>query len=170
MGFDGPQIRLGVSACLLGEKVRYDGGHKRDGFIVDELGRIAELVPVCPEKECGLGVPREPIQLEGDPTDPRLVAVQTRRDLTEQMQTWCSRRIRELESEGLAGFIFKSRSPSCGVDGVEVYPSPEGPAERTGVGLFARALMTRFPRLPVAGDDQLHDITLRERFVERLPR
>ena len=106
------RIKLGVSPCLLGERVRYDGGHKLDLFLRDVLGRVAQYVPVCPEVECGLPVPREPMHLEGDPKSPRLIANWSRRDMTAQMLEWSKRRVRELDLENLDGFIFKSGSPA----------------------------------------------------------
>ena len=108
-------VRLGISSCLLGEKVRYDGGHKLDPFLKDTLGVYVEYVPVCPEEECGLGTPREPMKLVGDPSSPRLVTRNTGIDVTERILEWAGKRTGELENEDLSGFIFKSRSPSCGV-------------------------------------------------------
>ncbi len=101
------KIRVGVSACLLGHKVRYDGGHKLDKYIRDTLGQYLEFVPVCPEVECGLGVPREAMRLVGNPESPRLMTVRTGRDLTDQMLAWAQKRLEELQSLGLCGFIFK---------------------------------------------------------------
>jgi len=110
------KIRIGVSACLMGEKVRFDGQHKRDSYIVDTLSRWFELIPVCPEFELGLGVPRESMRLEGDPEAPRLITNKTRKDLTDSMQSWCRKRVTALEKENLCGFIFKSKSPSSGME------------------------------------------------------
>ncbi len=107
------KIKLGVSACLLGLKVRYDGGHKRDRFLTGTLGRWVEFLPVCPELECGLGVPREASRLVGDPKAPRFVTVRTGQDLTEPLAAWAGKRVRELEAENLSGYIFKSNSSSC---------------------------------------------------------
>jgi uncharacterized protein YbbK (DUF523 family) len=106
------KIRLGVSTCLLGDKVRYDGGHRWDRFITDTLGKYVDFVPVCPEVECGLGVPREAMRLVGDPEAPRLVTIHTNVDYTHRLLTWARQRVRELERENLCGFIFKSDSPS----------------------------------------------------------
>ena len=115
------KIRLGISACLLGEPVRFDGGHQWDRFITDTLGQYVEFVPVCPEAECGLGVPREAMRLVGDPDAPHLVTVRTKIDLTDRMVTWARKRVEELEQEDLRGFIFKSKSPSSGMERVRVY-------------------------------------------------
>jgi len=162
------KIRIGVSACLLGEKVRYDGQHKLDSYIVDTLSRWLELVPVCPEFELGLGVPRESMRLEGDPDSPRLMTTKTRRDLTEPMQSWCNQRVKALAEENLCGFIFKSKSPSSGMERVKVYPTGGGMAVKNGIGLFARTFMEYFPNLPVEEEGRLHDAALRENFIERL--
>ena len=160
-------IRIGVSACLLGERVRYDRGHKLDPFLVDTLGRHLDYVPVCPEVECGLGVPREAMQLVGDEASPRLVTIRTNRDVTDLMMSWVRRRVIELEREDLCGFIFKSGSPSCGMEGVPVC-NEEGVQVRRGKGLFARTFMDHFPLLPVEEDGRLHCQALREGFMERI--
>lgn len=161
------KIKLGISSCLLGEKVRYDGGHKWDRFLTDTLGKFVEFVPVCPEVECGLGVPREAMRLEGDRQAPRLVSSRTRVDHTERMEAWARRRVVELEQEGLSGFIFKSGSPSSGLERVKVYDAQGVPA-KTGVGLFARAFREHFPLLPVEDEGRLHDPRLRENFIEAI--
>lgn len=161
------KIRLGISACLLGQPVRYDGGHKLDRFIVDTLGKFVEFVPVCPEVECGLPVPREAMRLVGDPHHPRLVTVRSGIDHTERMLTWARRRVAELEKEELCGFIFKSDSPSSGMERVKVYTS-QGMPSKTGVGMFARVFMEHFPLLPVEEEGRLHDPKLRETFIEAI--
>jgi len=163
------KIRLGISACLLGESVRFDGGHKLDRFITDTLGKYVEFVPVCPEVECGLGVPREAMRLVGHPEAPRLMTVRTKVDLTERMVAFARKRVQELEQENLCGFIFKSKSPSSGMERVKVYSDPpQGSPVTRGVGLFARAFMEHFPLLPVEDEGRLHDPVLRENFIERL--
>jgi uncharacterized protein YbgA (DUF1722 family)/uncharacterized protein YbbK (DUF523 family) len=163
------KIRLGISACLLGQTVRYDGGHQLDRFITDTLGKYVEFVPVCPEVECGLGVPREAMRLVGDPAAPRLVTVRTKLDFTDRLVTWAQKRVRELEQENLCGFIFKSKSPSSGMERVKVYPEPApGSPVTRGVGMFARIFMEHFPLLPVEDEGRLHDPVLRENFIERL--
>ena len=161
------KIRLGISACLLGEPVRYDGGHKHDPYLTDTLGRHVEYVPVCPEVECGFGIPREPLRLEGNPAAPRLMTIHTNRDHTQRMLAWAGKRIRELEHEGLCGFIFKSNSPSSGMERVKVYAGKGMPAKK-GRGLFAKAFMEYFPLIPVEDEERLHDPVLRENFIERL--
>jgi uncharacterized protein YbgA (DUF1722 family)/uncharacterized protein YbbK (DUF523 family) len=161
------KIRLGISTCLLGEPVRYDGQHKLDRYLRDTLGQYVEFVPVCPEVEAGFGVPRPTMRLEGDPEEPRLVTPHDGADQTARMQAWCRQRVGELAGEGLCGFVFKSNSPSSGMERVKVY-GPSGVPRKVGVGLFARAFMEQFPLLPVEEDGRLHDPALRENFVERI--
>jgi uncharacterized protein YbgA (DUF1722 family)/uncharacterized protein YbbK (DUF523 family) len=160
-------MKLGISSCLLGENVRYNGGHQLDRFLKDTLGKYVEYVPVCPEVECGLSVPREAMRLVGDPEAPRLLTRQTKIDHTSRMNTWASKKLAKLAKEGLRGFVFKSRSPSSGMSGVKVYDET-GTRIKKGVGLFAGAFMKRFPLLPVEDDGRLHDAGLRENFIERL--
>ncbi|UCG14989.1 MAG: DUF523 domain-containing protein, partial [Deltaproteobacteria bacterium] len=160
-------IRLGISTCLLGENVRYDGGHKRDRFITDTLGQFVQFVPVCPEAECGLGIPRESMHLKGSPESPRLITTRTKIDHTDRMLAWARIRVRQLEKEDLCGFIFKSNSPSSGMERVRIY-NEAGMPEKKGVGIFARAFMDHFPLLPVEEEGRLHDVKLRENFIERI--
>jgi uncharacterized protein YbgA (DUF1722 family)/uncharacterized protein YbbK (DUF523 family) len=161
------KIKLGISTCLLGENVRYDGGHKLDRFLTDTLGQYVEYIPVCPEVECGLPIPRESMHLEGDPESPRLVTSRTKQDMTERMVSWSKKRVVELEKEGLCGFIFKSDSPSSGMERVRVY-NEKGMPVKKGVGMFARVFMEHYPLLPVEDEGRLHDPKLRENFVERI--
>ncbi len=160
-------IRVGISSCLLGKEVRFDGGHKRDRYITDTLGRFFEWVPVCPEVELGLGTPRETLRLIGAPEAPRLVFGKTGGDITGAMHGWSQRRLEQLARQDLSGYILKSDSPSCGMERVRVYGSGGMPS-KTGVGLYARALLDRFPLLPVEEEGRLHDLPLRENFVERI--
>jgi len=161
------KIKIGISSCLLGEKVRYDAGHKLDRYITDTLGQYFEWVPICPEVEYGLPVPREPMRLVGDPDSPRLITIRTGIDHTEGMLKWAEEKLKELEKEELCGFIFKSRSPSSGIGGVKVYTLSGMPSQR-GIGLFGRAFMNKFPVIPVIDDGRLHDPGLRENFIERV--
>ena len=161
------KIKIGISSCLLGNPVRYDGGHKLDRFLRDTLGQYVEYVPVCPEAECGMGIPREAMRLEGKTDAPRLVTRRTREDKTETMVRWANNRIAELTAENLCGFIFKSDSPSSGMERVKVYDDKGMPA-KTGVGIFARVFMEYFPLLPVEEEGRLHDTGLRENFIERI--
>ncbi|MBE0618488.1 MAG: DUF523 and DUF1722 domain-containing protein [Proteobacteria bacterium] len=160
-------VRLGISACLLGQPGRYDGQHKLDRYLRDTLGAYVEWVPVCPEVECGLPVPREAMRLVGDPQQPRLVTNRTGVDHTERMLSWAAGRVAELESEDLCGFVFKSGSPSSGMERVKVY-GEKGMPEKVGVGLFARAFMEHFPLLALEEEGRLHDPVLRENFIERV--
>lgn len=160
------RIRLGISSCLLGERVRYDGGHKLDHYLADTLGRFVDWVPVCPEVETGLGTPREAMRLVGTADSPRLMTRETGIDHTDRMLRWARGRLKELEQEELCGFIFKSRSPSSGMERVKIY-SPDGMPGPVGSGIFARAFMDRFPLLPVEDDGRLRDPGLRENFIER---
>ena len=161
------KITLGISSCLLGNNVRYDGGHKLDHFLVDTLGQYVDWVPVCPEVECGLPIPREAMHLVGDPEDPRLVTTRTGVDHTARMKRWAKKRTTELEKEELCGFVFKSRSPSSGMRGVKIY-TDAGMPNTTGSGIFAHAFMKRFPLLPVEDEGRMHDPGLRENFIERV--
>ncbi|UZP67003.1 DUF523 and DUF1722 domain-containing protein [Desulfovibrio mangrovi] len=169
------RIRLGISSCLLGNKVRFDGGHKRDAWIVDTLGKYVDFVPVCPEVEMGLPVPRNSLRLVGDPANPRLVVQKTGEELTMRMRTWAHERNAQLAREELCGFIFKRASPSSGMERVKVYRDvPEeqtakaGPPALSGVGVFAAEFMRAFPLLPVEEEGRLNDPALRENFIERI--
>jgi len=161
------KLKIGISACLLGQNVRYNGGHTRDHFLTDTLGCYVDYVPVCPEVECGMPIPREALRLVGDPKNPRLVTRKTGKDMTDQMQAWAEKRIDALETENLCGFIFKSASPSSGMTHVKVYTEQGMPSKR-GVGIFAKMFMERFPLLPVEDEGRLHDPVLREDFIERI--
>ncbi len=161
-------IRILVSACLLGDEVRYDGGHKRDEFLVSTLGRFVEWVRVCPEHDCGMPIPRESMRLVGNADAPRLVTSRTGRDLTEQMTTFATRRLEELADVDLCGYICKKDSPSSGMERVKVYPSDKGIPSKTGAGIFTRMFMQRFPLIPVEEEGRLNDPLLREMFVERV--
>ncbi len=162
------RIKLGISSCLLGNKVRYDGQHKYDSWLVEELGPYVEYVPVCPEVECGLPVPREAMRLVGNAEHPKLITIQSGKDITPQMNSWCEGRIKELAKHNLCGFVFKAKSPSSGMERVKVYPEKGGAAAKTGIGIFARAFMQAFPLLPVEEEGRLHDPILRENFIERI--
>lgn len=160
-------LRIGVSACLLGEKVRFDGGHKRDAFVTDILGPFAEWVPVCPEVEAGFGTPRETMRLVNADGTLRLVTTKTHVDLTAKMTRYSARRVNALAKLALHGYVLKKDSPSCGLERVKVYDHHMSPA-RTGQGLFAAALRERFPHLPIEEEGRLSDPRLRENFIERV--
>jgi len=160
-------IRVGISSCLLGEAVRFDGGHKRDPFLTDTFGAFVEWVPVCPEVECGFGTPREAMRLVRVDNDVRLLTVRTAVDLTDRMAAYTRRRVAQLDTEDLCGYVLKKDSPSCGVERVKIYGTG-GVPEKSGQGIFARGLVERFPSLPVEEEGRLSDPRLRENFVERV--
>ena len=162
------KIKVGISSCLLGNKVRYDGQSKLDHFLHDTLGQWCDFVPVCPEVECGLPIPRETMRLVGSVENPRLMTGKTGIDHTEKMQTWISCRLEELEKEDLVAFIFKTKSPSSGMRAVKVYKETGEPVSYKGVGLFAAAFMERFPHIPVEDEGRLNDPGIRENFIEAI--
>lgn len=164
---DEPPLRIGVSTCLLGQKVRWDGNHKRDTFVTEALAPFVEFVAVCPEVEMGLGIPREPIRLQAAEEGPRLVATDSRRDLTARMDRFAERRVRQLHRQGLSGYILKKDSPSCGLERVRVWPE-KGQARKNGVGRFVASLQAHWPELPLEEEGRLRDPDLRERWLERV--
>jgi uncharacterized protein YbgA (DUF1722 family)/uncharacterized protein YbbK (DUF523 family) len=163
-------IRIGISSCLLGAPVRYDGQHKRNDFLVDELGPLVEWVPVCPEVEVGMGVPRESVRLVRGAGTTRMLGNQTGDDWTARMEVFAARRVDKLARLELSAYVLKSRSPSCGMERVNLFADrdPDKQPVRAGVGLFAAALLRRFPHLPVEEEGRLADPRLRENFIERL--
>lgn len=159
------KIQVGISGCLLGEKVRFDGGHKRDKYICDILGDVFEFVSVCPEVDIGMSTPRPPIRLVGDPESPRLVGVKDPSlDVTDDMQRYAKNKVKEFDN--LSGYILKRASPSCGMERVKVYR--KNMPSKQGRGLFAQALMTAYPILPIEEEGRLNDPILRENFLERV--
>jgi len=162
-------LRIGISSCLLGREVRYDGGHKHDRFLTDTMGQYFDWVPVCPEVEIGLGIPRPTLRLERHGDDIRMVMPKTAQDHTEAMRKYAVRRVNALAKEDLSGYVLKSRSPSCGMERVKVYPKDgDGGGSKTGVGLFAEVLMNRFPNLPVEEEGRLNDPRIRENWITRV--
>ncbi len=159
--------RIGISSCLLGHKVRHDGCHKHYPFITRTLGRHVEWIPVCPEFEVGMGVPRETVRLIGSPASPKMIADRTGKDWSRQMGTYSAKRVRKLKAMNLSGYILKKNSPSCGMEKVRVY-GLTGTPHRKGRGLFAQTLMTRLPLLPVEEEGRLYDPGFRENFIERV--
>jgi len=159
--------RVGVSACLLGQAVRYNGGHKRDALLTEALGPHVEWIPVCPEVELGMGTPRPPIRLERqDGREIRLVMPSTGGDYTDAMRAFAGRRVETLTEMGLDGYVLKQGSPSCGMERVEVHGA--GAPSQDGRGLFAEVLIARLPRLPVEEEGRLRDPLLRESFLARV--
>lgn len=161
-------IRIGISSCLLGEEVRYDGGHQRDRYLTEVLGRHVTWVPVCPEMEVGMGVPREPIRLVGDAAAPRLLGVGSGTDHTDRMNAFARHRVQDLARRGLSGYVLKRGSPSCGLDQVKLYRDEHAAPERAGIGLFARVLRETLPWLPVEEEGGLADARRRESFITRV--
>lgn len=160
-------IRVGISSCLLGKKVRFDGGHKQDSFLVHTFGQWVEWVPVCPELEVGMGVPRESVRLVEQQGDIRMIAPRSGADWTERMRELSVRRAAALAEMQLDGFVLKKDSPSCGMERVKVYHHGGMPT-KNGVGLFAAALLAHLPSLPVEEEGRLNDPRLRDNFVERV--
>lgn len=161
-------IRVGVSTCLLGQKVRWDAGHKHDRYLTDILGRYFEFVPVCPEAEVGMGIPREPVHLAGDPASPSMIGSRSGEDWTERMNRYSRRKLKELAGAALCGYVLKRSSPSCGMERVPVKTGKGGMPHKVGVGLFAAELMRRLPLLPVEEEGRLNDPGLRENFIVRV--
>lgn len=160
-------ITLGISSCLLGNKVRYDGGHKLDQFLTGTFGQYVDWVPVCPEAGCGLEIPREVMNLEGDPASPRLRTVWTGRDHTARLQRWAKGEMKVLAGMDISGFVFKARSPSCGLRDARVFDAKCG-VRGTGPGLFAKAFVETFPLMPAEDEGRMHEPAHRENFVERV--
>jgi uncharacterized protein YbgA (DUF1722 family)/uncharacterized protein YbbK (DUF523 family) len=166
-----PEIRVGISGCILGDEVRFDGGHKLDRFIRDTFGAYVKFVRVCPEVGIKLGIPRETLRLvqeKGSSEPPRLYAPKSGTDRTEAMLQYSHRQVDKLEKHDLCGFIVQKGSPTCGMERVRVYPPAGGQPVKNGRGLFTRTLMERLPNLPVEEDGRLNDARLRENFVERI--
>ena len=164
------KLRIGISACLLGQEVRFDGGHKRDRFLTEAFQAYAEWVPVCPELEMGLGVPRPTLRLEKADSGTRLIMPKTGGDYTADMLAFAEERVGRLATMDLDGYVLKSRSPSCGMERVKIYPpaGSSGSFAAKGIGHFAAVLMRRLPHLPVEEEGRLHDPPFRENFVSRL--
>jgi uncharacterized protein YbgA (DUF1722 family)/uncharacterized protein YbbK (DUF523 family) len=164
---DDAAIRVGISTCLLGQEVRWDGGHKREAFLTEVLAPYFEWVPVCPEVEIGMGIPREPVQLVRAGGALRMLGTRSRRDWTAPMREYAERRVRALERLDLCGYVLKKDSPSCGMERVKVRDA-KGMAKRDGRGLFAEALLSANPALPVEEEGRLNDAVLRENWIERV--
>ena len=158
--------KVGVSQCLLGDAVRYDGASKPNDTIINELSKLFELVPICPEVEAGLGVPRPAVQLTEDPSSPNVTGRDDPSlDITLQMHDYCKQKMGQLE--GLSGFIFKSRSPSCGLNSTPVYIGNQ-PISLTSRGVFARAVTNNFPDLPVIEDEEFIPREYLDAFIEKV--
>ncbi|MBF0378057.1 MAG: DUF1722 domain-containing protein [Desulfamplus sp.] len=162
------RIKVGISQCLLGKSVRYDGGHSHDLFLTETLGQFFEYVPVCPEVECGMSIPRESMRLVGDVGNPKLMTTKSCIDKTPMMEKWITQKLKILETEDLCGFIFKNKSPSSGLYKIKVYGEDGQIKSNDGVGLFAKAFTKHFQRVPVEDSGRLHDPKLRENFIENI--
>lgn len=162
------KIKIGISSCLLGNEVRFDGQHKHDHFITDTLGNWCEFVPVCPEVECGLPIPREAMRLVGTKDEYRLLTNKTLRDITPQMLSWAETKLKQLEKEDLVAYIFKTKSPSSGLRAVKIYKENGDVAYRDGRGIFAGLFVNHFPDIPVEDEGRLHDPGIRENFIEKI--
>ncbi len=159
------KLKLGISSCLIGELVRYNGQHKRDNYIINVLGQFASWIPVCPEVEVGMGVPREPIRLVDEDGDIRVKTTKTQRDYTDALAKYSTKRCLALATELLDGYILKAKSPTCGMERVKVYKG--NGVRKDGVGAFAKVLMATMPELPVEEEGRLNDPRLRENFISR---
>ena len=165
---DDQRILVGVSTCLLGDEVRWDGGHKHDRYLTGILGEHFRFVPVCPEAELGMGIPREPVSLHGDLENPRMIGSKSGEDWTDRMNRWSRRKLKELVPLGLSGYVLRKGSPSCGMERVPVKGGKGGMPRKKGMGLFAAELRRRLPMLPVEEDGRLNDPGLRESFIVRV--
>lgn len=161
------KLNLGVSSCLLGNKVRYDGNHKLNHYIAETLSNFFKLVPVCPETECGLGIPRESMHLVRQDNSIHLVTTKSGKDLTSLFDNWLINKLSDLPNDNLCGFIFKTKSPSCGLIDTKILDS-DSTSVNKGSGLFAKAFTLKFPLIPVIDDGRLHDPVRRENFLERV--
>jgi len=161
------KIKVGISSCLLGQNVRYDGQHKLDRYLRDNLGEFVEWLPICPEVESGMPIPREAMSLNGDKDNPELITIRSSTNMTEMMKSWIVKRLHELESENLCGFIFKKKSPSSALYDAKVHNDQGFPYAKSP-GLFAKAFVEKFPLIPVEDEGRMHDPGLRENFIERV--
>ena len=161
-------LRIGISSCLLGDEVRFDGGHKRDAFLTQVLSPYVEWVRVCPEVEVGMGVPRETLRLVRVSDDTRMITTRTGVDHTDAMRAYAERKVKALASTDLRGYVLKKDSPSCGMERVKVYDTGAGAAARKGIGTYAEILLRQFPSLPIEEEGRLSDPVLRENFIERV--
>lgn len=160
-------IQVGVSACILGEKVRFDGGHKQSAFVQNTLSKVFDFVPVCPEVGVGMTVPRPTIRLQNVDGATRLIETKNPdNDHTDAMIEYSVKKVKSLTDTRLCGYIVCAKSPTCGMERVKVYS--EHQAEKSGVGLFTAELMARMPWLPIEEDGRLHDPHLKENFISRV--
>ena len=161
------QIIVGVSSCLIGNRVRYDADHSLNRYITELIGKQVTLVPVCPEVELGMSVPREKVQLEGEAESPRMIGIDSGQDWTDKMNNYSVTRFQKADLKNLSGFILKCKSPSCGIEKVKLFPK-QGPMKRIGTGLFASNIMRLFPDLPIIEECHLTNPDLCEKFIKRI--
>ena len=162
------KIKIGVSSCLIGEKVRWNGDHKQDRYVREILSKYFEYIPVCPEVEVGMGVPRETVALYGDPEKPSMISKKTQTDWTKPMGKYIKSRINTLSADDLCGYIFKSKSPSCGMSRVPLYSEFGSHKVKHGPGMFANAFINSFPLVPTEDEGRLNDPRIRENFIVRV--
>ena len=162
------KIKIGVSSCLIGEKVRWNGDHKQNHFVREILANYFEYISVCPEMEVGMGVPRETVALYGNLEKSRMISKKTQTDWSKPMQYYIKDRISTLEYDNLCGYIFKSKSPSCGLGRVPVYAEFGSHRVRHGAGLFAKAFTNKFPLVPTEDEGRLNDPMIRENFIVKV--
>ena len=163
-----PRLQIGISECLLGIEVRHDGGHKCDRYVTDILSSYLDFVPTCPEVGAGMGTPREAVRLIRDPAGLRMVGISSQEDWTQRVNAYSTKRIGQLDREQrLCGYILKKDSPTCGMERVRLFNHNDVP-RREGVGLFAHALKSAWPNLPVEEEGRLNDSRLRENFICRV--
>lgn len=159
--------KLGISACLMGDEVRFNGGHKESHLCTRELTEYFEFVTACPEVAIGMGIPREPIRLVGDPQNPQAIGtVNSELNVTQPLAEYGAQMAEELGD--ICGYIFMQKSPSCGLERVKVYRENGAPVDGGGRGIYAQAFCERHPNLPVEEDGRLNDAVLRENFITRV--
>jgi len=146
------KIKIGVSSCLLGEKVRWDGDHKQDQYVLDVLDSCFDCVSICPEVDAGMSVPREAVALYGTLEKQKMITKGNQTDWTKKMVRFKKDRIRELRKENICGYVFKSNSPSCGIEKVPIYSEFSSSRVRYGSGMFASSFIKAFPLVPVEGE------------------
>ena len=161
------RIRIGLSACLAGDEVRFNGGHSHQRYLTETLGQFFEYVTACPEIEAGMTVPRPAVRLVAAGEKVRVIDPKNGVDWTAAMEDHAVQRAGMVVDEGLSGFILKSKSPSCGMERVKVYDHNDVP-NASGRGIFAEELLRRYPRLPMEEEGRLNDPNLRENFIERV--
>ena len=162
------KIKIGMSSCLLGEEVRWDADHKHDQYVRDVLGSYFDYVSICPEVDVGMGVPRETVALYGTLENPKMITKRSQTDWTKKMNHYTKNRIHELTKENLCGYVFKSKSPSCGIGKVPIYSEFGSSRMRHGSGMFASSFVKVFPLVPVEDEGRLHDPVIRENFIVRI--